>query len=127
MNLLQIMKALGDETRLRILNLLNNGELCVCELEHLLDINQSNASRHLNKLTAAKLIVFEKRALYVYYSINKIVYSEFPLLLEFLNAELNKLDKCRNDLERLEMYKASGISCEELKEGKICFNIKEDQ
>ena len=123
MNLLQIMKALGDETRLRILNLLNNGELCVCELEHLLDINQSNASRHLNKLTVANLITFEKRALYVYYSINKEIYDEFPLLTEFLNKELNKLKKCQSDLERLTIYKDSGISCEELKEGKYVSSI----
>jgi len=127
MNLLNIMKALGDETRLRILNLLNEGELCVCELEHLLDINQSNASRHLNKLTVAELIVFEKRALYVYYNINKKVYDEFPLLLELINTELKRLEKCRNDLERLEAYKASGISCEELKEGKLCFDNNKEE
>lgn len=36
---IQILKALSDETRLRILNLLRQGELCVCELEMLLDIN----------------------------------------------------------------------------------------
>jgi ArsR family transcriptional regulator len=116
------MKALGDETRLRIINLLNNGELCVCELEHLLDINQSNASRHLNKLTVAELITFEKRALYVYYNINKELYEEFPLLTEFLNKESSKLKKCQSDLERLTEYKASGMTCEELKEGKICFS-----
>jgi len=116
------MKALGDETRLRIINLLNSGELCVCELEHLLDINQSNASRHLNKLTAANLITFEKRALYVYYNINKELYDEFPILTEFLSKELSKLKKCQTDLERLKIYKDSGITCEELKEGKICFN-----
>ncbi|MGE5676979.1 MAG: ArsR/SmtB family transcription factor [Pseudomonadota bacterium] len=125
MNLLKIMKALGDETRLRIVNLLNKGELCVCELEHLLDINQSNASRHLNRLTEADIIFFEKRALYVYYSINGELYEEFPLLVEFLDKELGKLDKCRLDMERLSAYKASGISCEELKAGKMCFSNKE--
>lgn len=124
MNLLQIIKALGDETRLRIVNLLNNGELCVCELEHLLNINQSNASRHLNKLTVAELITFEKRALYVYYNINKELYEEFPLLTEFLNKESSKLKKCQSDLESLKAYKSSGMTCEELKEGKICFNNK---
>lgn len=125
MNLLKIMKALGDETRLRIVNLLNKGELCVCELEHLLDINQSNASRHLNRLTEADVIFFEKRALYVYYNINRELYEEFPLLVEFLDKELGKLSRCGLDLERLSAYKASGISCEELKAGKMCFNNKE--
>lgn len=122
MNLLHIMKALDDETRLRIVNLLNNGELCVCELEHLLDINQSNASRHLNKLTATELVKFEKRALYVYYNINEMLYEEFPLLMEFLKKELSNLERCQRDLERLTAYKDSGMTCEKLKEGKICIN-----
>jgi ArsR family transcriptional regulator len=127
MNLIQIMKALGDETRLRILNLLNTGELCVCEIEYLLDINQSNASRHLNKLAVINLITYEKRALYVYYSINKKVVEEYPFLSILFSKEINKLDKCKVDLERLEKYKESGITCEELKDGKICFkNIKEE-
>lgn len=120
MDLLQIMKALGDETRLRIINLLNSGELCVCELEYLLDINQSNASRHLNKLTVANLITYEKRALYVYYSMNKELFDEFPLLAEFLNSELYKLKKCRKDMEKLKIYKASVMTCEDLKDGRIC-------
>ena len=121
MDLLQIMKALGDETRLRILNLLSQGELCVCELEVLLDINQSNASRHLNKLTVANLVIFEKRALYVYYNMNKNIYEEYPALIAFLNKELCSLEKCKADLAKLADYKASGITCEELKDGKICF------
>jgi ArsR family transcriptional regulator len=120
------MKALGDETRLRILGLLNMGELCVCEIEYLLDINQSNASRHLNKLAVANLITYEKRALYVYYSINKKVLAEYPFLSELLSKEINQLEKCRVDLDRLEKYKKSGITCEELKDGKICFDNKEE-
>jgi len=126
MDLLQIMKALGDETRLRILNLLSNGELCVCELESLLDINQSNASRHLNKLNLAGIITFEKRALYVYYSINKELYDEFPILAEFLKRESGKLKKCPGDIKRLNEYKDSGMTCEELKAGRICFNTEEE-
>lgn len=126
MDLLQIMKALGDETRLRILNLLSNGELCVCELECLLEINQSNASRHLNKLNLAGIITFEKRALYVYYSINKELYDEFPILAEFMKKESGKLKKCTEDNRRLSAYRNSGMSCEELKAGRICFNTKEE-
>jgi ArsR family transcriptional regulator, arsenate/arsenite/antimonite-responsive transcriptional repressor len=127
MDLIQIMKALGDETRLRILNLLNVGELCVCEIEYLLDINQSNASRHLNKLTVINLIAYEKRALYVYYSINKNVLEEYPFLSGLFSKEINKLDKCKNDLKKLDKYKKSGITCEELKEGKICFNSSKEE
>jgi ArsR family transcriptional regulator, arsenate/arsenite/antimonite-responsive transcriptional repressor len=120
MNLVQIIKVLGDENRLRILNLLNHGELCVCEIERLLDTNQSNTSRHLNKLAMANLICYEKRALYVYYKINNNVLEDFLFLKELLNVELNKIEKCRNDLEKLKKYKNSGLSCEDLKDGKVC-------
>lgn len=127
MNLIQIMKALGDETRLRILNLLYHGELCVCEIEYLLDINQSNASRHLNKLSMVNLIAYEKRALYVYYNINDKITKEHPFLATFLSEEINKLDKCKADLKRLEKYKTSGITCEELKDGKMCFKEMKEE
>jgi len=80
MDLLQVMKALSDETRIRILYLLKDGDLCVCELELLLEINQSNASRHLNKLTNAKILEFYKVAKYVYYKINPEVIEEFPFI-----------------------------------------------
>jgi len=127
MDLIQIMKALGDETRLRILNLLNTGELCVCEIEYLLDVNQSNTSRHLNKLAVINLITYEKRALYVYYSINNKVLEEYPFLSTLFSKEIRKLDKCKTDLDRLDKYKKSGITCEELKDDKVCFNNSKEE
>lgn len=122
MDLVRVMKALADETRIRILNLLDRGELCVCELEHILDINQSNASRHLNKLTSENIISYEKRALYVYYRINEGIFEEYPFIKEFIHKELKKVRKCEEDNRRLDIYIKSGISCEDLKQGKICFN-----
>jgi DNA-binding transcriptional ArsR family regulator len=49
-NLLSVYKCLCDETRLRILQLLQHSPLCVCHIQHLLDISQVNASRHLGYL-----------------------------------------------------------------------------
>lgn len=115
LDLIQIMKALGDETRLRILNLLSKSELCVCEIEQLLEINQSNASRHLNKLTTTGIIKYEKRALYVYYKINNDILDEFSFLREFISQELSKIEKCNVDLVKLEKYRSSGLSCDDLK------------
>lgn len=120
MNLVQIIKTLGDENRIRILNLLNHGELCVCEIERLLDTNQSNTSRHLNKLTIANLICYEKRALYVYYKINRNALEEFLFLKELINNEIIKVEKCKADLMKLNKYRSSGLTCEDLKEGRVC-------
>lgn len=70
MEIVDIFKALSDETRIRILNLLMIKELCVCELEGLLGLNQSNASRHLNKLNSADIIKNYKKRQHVYYFVN---------------------------------------------------------
>ena len=120
--LLQVIKALSDETRLRILNLLYQGELCVCELEALLDINQSNASRHLNRLANATILESEKRAQYVYYRIHEDVLKEYPFIKEILDNELIKIERCRQDLDRLSQYQESGISCDDLKDSKLWFD-----
>lgn len=122
MDLLQILKALADETRLRILNLLRQGELCVCELEEILEINQSNASRHLNKLMNAKLISYEKRALYVYYSLSTEAIKTYPFLETLIIEEIGRLDRCRVDSQKLIEYKRTGIGCDELKQKNSCKN-----
>lgn len=122
MDLIQVMKALSDETRMRILNILKNGDLCVCEIEAILDINQSNASRHLNKLTNANIIEYYKVAQYVYYRINEEIIAEYPFIKEIIEKEAMKLKRCNIDYERLKKYKNSSLGCEDLKSGRVCFD-----
>ena len=54
--LTKLFRALGDETRLRIVALLSHGELCVCHLENALDLSQPNVSRQLGILRAAGVV-----------------------------------------------------------------------
>jgi len=54
-NLVDVLKALSDETRLRILNLLYEQELCVCDVMETLQISQAKASRHLIYLKNAHI------------------------------------------------------------------------
>ena len=54
--MIDILKALADESRLRILSQILKGEMCVCEIEHCLSLTQSNASRHLNILEKAGIL-----------------------------------------------------------------------
>ncbi|RKH08934.1 ArsR family transcriptional regulator [Corallococcus praedator] len=61
------LKALGDETRLRIVALLSHSELCVCHLESVLSLPQSNTSRHLSVLKAAGLVEARREGSWVYY------------------------------------------------------------
>lgn len=62
------LKALADETRLKMLVLLSdNAELCVCDLEHTLDITQSKASRHLRYLYHAGIVNERRQGVWIYY------------------------------------------------------------
>lgn len=122
LELIQKIKALSDETRIRILNLLKEGDLCVCELEVLLNINQSNASRHLNKLTTAKIIDNYKVAKYVYYKINEDTIMEYPFIKEIIEEHSAKIKQSSEDYKRLKKYKMSNVSCDDLKDGIVCFD-----
>jgi DNA-binding transcriptional ArsR family regulator len=63
----RLFKALGDETRLRIVALLAHGELCVCHLEDALRISQPKVSRHLAILRAAGVVDHRREGTWVYY------------------------------------------------------------
>lgn len=111
--LMKILKAISDENRLRIINLLKNGELCVCEIESVLNLNQSNASRHLGKLTEANIINSYKKAQYVYFSLNEENLEKHEFLNKLLD-ELNSVEKYKRDIEILNLFKEKGIGCKEL-------------
>ncbi|WP_242927922.1 ArsR/SmtB family transcription factor [Pontibacter vulgaris] len=66
----QVFKALADESRIRILNLiLRNKEMCISDLEQVLDFTQTKTSRHLAYLRAAGLVAPRKLDQWVYYSL----------------------------------------------------------
>jgi ArsR family transcriptional regulator len=111
MELVKVLKALGDENRVRILNLLRKRNMCVCELESVLQITQSNVSRHLQKLKEADIIDFEKQGLYVFYKINDPILEQYPFIQNILNREFDRINKLGEDLARLERLKRDGQVC----------------
>nr|WP_277998739.1 metalloregulator ArsR/SmtB family transcription factor [Moorella sulfitireducens] len=64
-------KALGQHLRLRIIALLAEEELCVCELEEILGITQPAISQHLRVLKEADLVWEEKVSQWVFYHLNR--------------------------------------------------------
>ena len=66
-----IFKALSDETRLRVVKLLEERELCVCELIQVLNMSQPRISRHLGVLKNAGLVNDRREGKWVYYSLQK--------------------------------------------------------
>lgn len=69
MTLLQLFKALGDSTRLRIAHILFNNELSVNELVQILGMGQSRVSRHLKIMAEAGILQFRRDGLWVFYSV----------------------------------------------------------
>jgi len=96
---LNILKALSDETRLRIINLLYERELCVCDVMETLKISQTKASRHLSYMKNAGLVSDRKSAQWVYYSLIKSEGSEF--LDSLVYDTLRKMEEFKQDLINL--------------------------
>lgn len=66
----ETFKLLGDKTRLRIIGLLNERELCVCNIVDILQMSQPGISQHLRKMKAVGLLNEERRGKWTYYSLN---------------------------------------------------------
>jgi ArsR family transcriptional regulator len=87
----RLFRALGDETRLRIVALLSHGELCVCHLETALDLAQPNASRQLGILKSAGIVDSRRDGTWVYYAIvaqqHEVVARALRVLTQAFGAE----------------------------------------
>ena len=99
--LTRLFRALGDETRLRIVALLSHGELCVCHLETALDLNQSTASRHLGVLRAAGVVDCRREGTWVYYRIADQQHATVAKALDVLTAVFGAERALRSDHARL--------------------------
>ncbi len=100
--LLNIFKALSDETRLRILKLLEHGELCVCDIVAALDMIQPKVSFHLSVLKEAGLIKDRRQGKWIHYSIDSSDMFKRFLILSVL--ERIPEDAVKEDLARLEEF-----------------------
>jgi ArsR family transcriptional regulator len=97
------LKAISDESRLRILNLLiKRGELCVCDIEAILGATQTKVSRHLAYLRRSGLVSARRSGLWILYSITPSPDGPRREILSFLPRVLNANDVARRDLKRLD-------------------------
>ena len=102
-NLAQFFKALSDETRLQIIALLVlKEELCVCDIENILELTQSKASRHLRYLTNSGILKDKRKNVWVYYFINPSLSEEEHEIIQALrkNIALDSWDELREKLEK---------------------------
>ncbi|NJD55859.1 MAG: metalloregulator ArsR/SmtB family transcription factor [Nitrospirae bacterium] len=101
-DLLNVFKALSEETRLRILKLLEQGELCVCDIVAALDMVQPKVSFHLNVLKEAGFLKDRKQGRWIHYSIEDSDFFRRSLLLSVFER-IPKQDVAE-DRKRLEEF-----------------------
>ena len=117
-NLLNIFKALSDETRLRIVKLLEQGELCVCDIVAALDTIQPKVSFHLSTLKEAGLIKDRKQGKWIHYRID-----DSDMFIRFLILSvLEKIpaDSVLKDKKRLTNFQKSKPMLIQLKDKTAC-------
>lgn len=99
--LTRLFRALGDETRLRIIALLSHGELCVCHVENALGLSQPNCSRQLGILKASGVVDSRREGTWVYYRITDQDTEAVESVLEVLARTFGAERALRADLAKL--------------------------
>ncbi len=85
----EILKALAQPTRLRIIELLRDGERCVCEMIPILGEEQANTSKHLSILRQAGIVEYRKEGVSSYYRIkNKKIFKIIDTVEDIVKSEL---------------------------------------
>lgn len=100
--LIKTFKALSEETRLRIIKLLEGGELCVCDIVAALDLVQPKISFHLNALKEAGFIKDRKQGKWIHYCIDDS--DMFKRFLIFSVLERVSDDLVAEDKQRLDAF-----------------------
>jgi ArsR family transcriptional regulator, arsenate/arsenite/antimonite-responsive transcriptional repressor len=115
----EVFKALADKTRLRILGLLGNNEVCVCHIHDTLGLPQPTASRHLAYLRRSGLVAARRDGVWMHYQVSRAL---DPVVQSIVNAAVDALNqvpatsKDRKQFQRAfgELYvldSAAGGSC----------------
>ena len=101
----QILKSFADDTRLRIINLLNKAQLSVTELCEILNKNQSNLSKHLARLRLTNIVGDKRKGFNVYYYLIKSKDKTYKELLNAITVGLAELEAFKQDLAKLKELK----------------------
>jgi|SRR5512135_3454711 ArsR family transcriptional regulator len=106
----QRFKGVADRTRLRILNLLMHGQLCVCDIQSVLASSQPNVSRHLTYLKNSGLVLDRRDGARMYYRLAQAKEGFNKLLFAFLRDVFRDCEALAEDSRRLKKAIENG-SC----------------
>ncbi len=100
-------KAISDPTRIRMIKLLEAGELCVCDIMEVLGIKQPTASKHLGILKSSGMVESRKQGTWSYYRLPEKLRKDTRGFLRFVSTLLNDEAIVENDRKRLKMRTGS--------------------
>ena len=106
-----MFRAFADRTRLRILHLLQDRELCVSDIITILEVPQAKASHHLNYLRRAGLVEARREGLWCFYRLRPAKSPFHEKLLECLGQCFTHVPELTADRKRAAKIKASGGCC----------------
>jgi ArsR family transcriptional regulator, arsenate/arsenite/antimonite-responsive transcriptional repressor len=106
-----MFRALADESRVRLLNLLLEGEICVCDLGEALSLPQPRISSHLIYLKRAGLVTMRQDGKWRHYAIPEDLNGVRAKLLDCVRSSLREIDVLQRDLARLRRSRAKKNRC----------------
>ncbi|MGW8255946.1 MAG: ArsR/SmtB family transcription factor [Thermoguttaceae bacterium] len=109
-----MFRAFSDRTRLRILHVLQGGELCVGDIVEILQAPQPRISRHLAYLRKARLVTVRKSGLWSHYSLTRAKTPFHRNLLECLAKCFSEVPELQADIARAAQIRKSGGCCPSL-------------
>jgi ArsR family transcriptional regulator, arsenate/arsenite/antimonite-responsive transcriptional repressor len=124
-DLVKAIKALSEDTRIRIINVLFEHECCVCEVMQALGISQTRASRNLTLLYDAGFIKLRKEGLWSLYSLDNEGMAEYlAKLVEAVRLALVDNKIALEDKKRLKKATRTGVTCLQKANGICSSNLK---
>jgi len=118
MRLLEIYRCFCDETRLRILNLLSQGPLCVCHFQAILGMPQVAVSKHLAYLRSRRVVQSRRHGQWMIYQLPPAPTLELDCQLRSLQDCVKKEPVFRKDLKRLAKIRCECLWVEKALAGK---------
>lgn len=98
----RFFRALADRTRLRLLNLMGEGEVCVCFFVEVLGMSQPKISRHLGYLRRAGVVASRREGKWIHYKLAEPPNPHAAQVFDGIRAWLTEDDEMKRDLQRLE-------------------------
>jgi len=123
-DILNFAKLISDDNRLKIIRLLAERDMCVCELMEVMRVPQARISQHLLRLRSEGIVSDKRESQWVIYALNKDLLEQKLISLEkFMRGSASELDCMKDEFDRLSHIENRGLLSEKLAKscsGTVC-------